>query len=96
MLLDGMMLLPEYSPPLYIFPDQDSPTEFHFWTLELLSMTLLEPVQGVTCLNYESSVPAQWASNRIVVTPSDEETVPGIRVIFDTCEYRLRRLANWS
>ena len=92
MLLDGTMLLPEYSPPLYIFPDENSPTEFHFWTLQLLSMTLLEPVEGVSCLDYERSVPAQWAANRIVMPPPDGATMPGLRVIFDTCEYRLRKL----
>ncbi|RPD75981.1 hypothetical protein L226DRAFT_570197 [Lentinus tigrinus ALCF2SS1-7] len=95
MLMNGTMLLPNYSPPLYIFPHTDAPTEFHFWTLQFLSMTLLEPVQDVPHLDHETVDPTQWVAKRIAIKlgePSGsepdsarEETSPGLRVILDSC-----------
>ncbi len=91
MLLNGRVLLPKYSPPLYIFPSPDTPTEYHFWSLQFLSMTLLQPVAGVADLNHETLDPAQWVQKRIGmpnirVSPADTPHLPGIRALFDSCE----------
>ena len=36
-------MVPQYGPRLYIFPSLRYPGEFQFWSLQLLSLTLLEP-----------------------------------------------------
>ena len=87
-------MVPQYGPRLYIFPSLRYPGEFQFWSLQLLSLTLLEP--QVAEPNHEVVDPMQWAAKRIVMPspprkPDDREIhCPGIRVVFDTCEWILR------
>ncbi|TFK78438.1 hypothetical protein K466DRAFT_657130 [Polyporus arcularius HHB13444] len=90
MLLNGRVLLPKYSPPLYIFPSPETPTEYHFWSLQFLSMTLLQPVAGVADLNHETLDSPQWVQKRIGMpniraSPADTPHLPGIRALFDSC-----------
>ena len=42
------MLLPEFGPPLRIFPSEYAESEHQLWTLQLISMTLIERNSGVS------------------------------------------------
>ena len=75
------ILIPDYTPPLYIFPHMYRENEFRWWSLQLLSMTLLEPL--VQNPNYATLEPTQWFPKRIPM-PCGEN--PGIRVMFDSGE----------
>ena len=44
----GKMLLPEFGPPLRIFPSEYAESEYQLWTLQLISMTLIERNSGVS------------------------------------------------
>ncbi|RDX54265.1 hypothetical protein OH76DRAFT_1479272 [Lentinus brumalis] len=95
---DGMLFLPEFSPAMRIFPDMKDPKRFRLWTLQLRSITLLEPL--VDNLDHESCDDHQWSSRRInALAPPDllnmnrlEDLLedpptdgPGIPVAFDSC-----------
>ncbi len=85
---------------MLIFPDIRVPTEFHMWTLELVAITLLEPI--VDNPNYADTAINEWSARRInMAEPRIDETDPiieledgtlelnireGIRTNFDSCE----------
>ncbi|TFK79191.1 hypothetical protein K466DRAFT_668196 [Polyporus arcularius HHB13444] len=86
------LLLPKFSPAMRIFPDAVDPTMFRTWDLDLVSMTLLEPL--VADPDYESEHAHQWARRRIsmpdVFLDKPDGTMElddrnGIRTVFDTC-----------
>ena len=95
--MDGRVLLPDYSPPLYIFPESGVPAEFHFWSMQLLSMTLMEPVLAAD-IDHESEDPAHWVAKRIdmpdIAVSEDAPPLHGLRVIFDTCEFSYLRVVQ--
>ena len=76
------ILIPDYTPQLYIFPQMDDLNVFRFWSLQLLSITLLEPM--IDCPDYEMDDPFQWTPKTIPLGVSDEQGPSGIRVIFDS------------
>ena len=78
-------MIPDYSPPLYIFPDVDYPAEFRWWTLQLISMTLLEPL--VDNPNYETLEPTEWLCKHIPMGVQPDGHVGGIRVMLDSGEH---------
>ncbi|KAI0695084.1 hypothetical protein C8T65DRAFT_744116 [Cerioporus squamosus] len=78
------IVIPEFTPRLYIFPDLRRPDLFRWWTMQLLSITLLEPLVQVP--NYASLDPRQWYPKHIPVGDISAETgsPTGIRVIYDS------------
>ena len=75
-------MIPNYSPPLYIFPDLDILADFRWWTLQLISMTLLEPL--VDNPNYETLEPTEWLCKHIPVGVQPNGHVGGVRVMLDS------------
>ncbi|RDX47398.1 hypothetical protein OH76DRAFT_778745 [Lentinus brumalis] len=81
--LEDHIRIPEYTPRLYIFPDMVEEDEFHWWSLQLLSITLLEPL--VDNPNYAGIDALQWMPRHIPLgadLPGGLST--GVRVIFDS------------
>ncbi|TFK79992.1 hypothetical protein K466DRAFT_605703 [Polyporus arcularius HHB13444] len=86
---DGTLALPEFSPPMLIFPDIRVPTEFHMWTLELVAITLLEPI--VDNPNYADTAINEWSARRInMAEPRIDETDPIIELEDGTLELNIR------
>ncbi|RDX47426.1 hypothetical protein OH76DRAFT_779662 [Lentinus brumalis] len=80
--LEDKIRIPEYTPKLYIYPDIVMQDVFNWWSLQLLSITLLEPL--VDNPNYAGTDPLQWMPRHIPLgeqLPNGAST--GVRVIFD-------------
>ncbi len=83
--LEDKIRIPEYTPKLYIYPDIVMQDVFNWWSLQLLSITLLEPL--VDNPNYAGTDPLQWMPRHIPLgeqLPNGAST--GVRVIFDNGE----------
>ena len=82
---DEKIMIPTYTPPLYIFPDMKERNQYRWWTLQLLSMTLLEPLSANP--NYETLEPRDWLLKHIPINEREDGVLRGIRVMFDSGEH---------
>ncbi|KAI0695086.1 hypothetical protein C8T65DRAFT_665879 [Cerioporus squamosus] len=81
--IEDIIRIPEYTPQLYIYPDLGDPDEFHWWSLQLLSITLLEPM--VDYPNYGVIDELNWMPKQIPLGAVNQDgSSTGIRVIFDS------------
>ncbi len=79
-------MIPNCTAPLYIFPDLLDGNSYRWWSLQLLSLTLLEPLNANP--NYATLEPTDWLQRRIPIKEANDGTgtLNGIRVIFDSGE----------
>ena len=81
---DEKIMIPEFTSPLYIFPDLEDRNQYRWWTLQLLSMTLLEPLSANP--NYGIIDPIDWTPQHIPINEQGNGALRGIRVMFDSGE----------
>ncbi len=83
---DDKIMTPDYTPPLYILPDLDIDGHYRWWSLQLLSLTLLEPLNAFP--NHATLEPTDWMQRRIPIGEAIDGTLLGTRVMFDSGERR--------